>query len=139
MSPKELREKFSKLLKNGPPDAGEICVIWIAGIVAYALCTSIEPFYMEDWFEFHFLTFSSIPPGEHEWRIKTEHLHGNEFVLNGNAVIILALKIYVSPGSNDPDTVKVLTWEEMIDGDKDGEDGNNGGGRCPNQCDTPCS
>ena len=137
MDPEKLKKKLGKLLKDGPPDVSEICIIWIAGAVAYALCTNIEPFFMEGWFEFRFLTFWSVPPREHEWRVKSEHLHGDEFTLNGNPVMILALKIYASGGSDDPNTVKVLTWKEMADGDEKGDD--NGGGGCPNKCDTPCS
>ena len=132
------KEKLGKLLKGGPPNANEICAIWIGGIVAYALCTKIEPYYMEGWFTFQFLTFSSVPPKVHEWRVKSEHLHGDEFTLNSNPVMILALKVYADTGGDDPNTIKAQSWKEMIDGD-DEEEPDNGGKGCPDQCDTPCS
>jgi len=133
----DIKEKLGKLLKDGPPNPNEICAIWIAGIVAYALCTKLEPFYMEGWFTFQFLTFSSVPPKVHEWRVKSEHLQGDEFTLNSNPVMILALKIYATAGDDDPNTIKAQSWKEMIDGDD--EEPDNGGKGCPDQCDTPCS
>ncbi len=127
-----LKEKLSKVLKDGPPEANGICVIWIAGIIAYALCIKLDPFYMEGWFTFQFLTFSSIPPKVHEWRVKSEHLHGEEFTLNSNPVMILALNIYAQTGEDDPGTIKPQSWKEMADGEEKKDDDNGGG--CPREC-----
>ena len=93
---------------------------------------------MEGWLTFQFLTFSSVPPKVHEWRVKSEHLHGDPFTINSNPVMILALKIYAETGDDDTDTVKAQSWKEMIDGD-DGEDDDSGGNGRPDQCDTPSS
>lgn len=139
MESSKVREKLGKLLKNGPPGVSEICLIWIGGIIAYALCTKIEPFYMEGWFTFQFLTFSSVPPKAHEWRVRSEHLHGKEFSLNSNSVMILALKIYASTGDDDDSTIKAQSWKEMIDDDGDGKEDDPDGEGCPNQRNSPCT
>jgi len=134
-----LKKLLTPILKNDAPQVGELCIIWIAGVVAYAIVREIEPFYMEGWWEFRFLILRQIPPQEHEWRIKTEHLHGHEFQLDSHPAAILALNLgAVALSFDDPNMVKSKSWKEMIDGD-DGKEDDPGGNGCPGKCDTPCS
>lgn len=138
MDLEKVKEKLHGMLKGSALDVGDVCVICIAGVVAYALCTNLEPFFMEGWHEFRFMTFTDLPPKEHEWRVKHTHLEGEEFEINGNTVSILALKVRIGTlPDDDPDVIKPKSWKDMIDGDEK-EDDDNGGG-CSDQCDTPCS
>lgn len=139
MDSSKVKKMLASVLKGDIPNVGDMCVICIAGVVAYALCTNIEPFYMEGWHEFRFLTFTDLPPKEHEWRVKHEHLLGEDFEINGNPVCILALNIKtdVLSDDDDPNIIKPKSWKDMIDGDRK-EDDDDGGG-CPGQCDSPSS
>ena len=92
---------------------------------------------MEGWLTFQFLTFSSVPPKVHEWRVRSEHLHGQEFSLNSNPVMILALKLHASTGDDDDNTIKAQSWKEMIDDDGDGKEDDPDGGGCSGKCDSP--
>jgi hypothetical protein len=135
----QVKIRLGNFLKNDSPDIGDVCVICIAGVVAYALCTNLEPFFMEGWHEFRFMTFTDLPPKEHEWRVKYEHLQGEEFEINGNPVCILALKVRTGAlPDDDPNIIKPQSWKDMINGDDKKEDDPDGGG-CPNQCDSPCT
>lgn len=137
MQPSEIKNKFGNVLKNDAPNVGELCAIWIAGVVAYAIVTRIEPFYMQGWYEFRFLTLRQIPPREHEWRVKYEHLQGDEFTIDGHPACIIALDVSVLIGDDlDPDVVRSVSWQEMIDGRKPKKDDGDGGGRCGNNCDS---
>lgn len=130
----KLKERLEPILKKEAPNVGELCIIWIAGAVAYAIVTEIEPFYMEHWFEFRFIILQKIPPQEHEWRVKLEHLQGEEFNINEHPVCILALNIRAAISSeDDPNTIKAKSWKEMIDGDKP-EDDKPGGGCSGDNC-----
>ena len=131
----KLKEKLANFLKEDMPAVGDICAIWMAGVVAYASCIYMEPFFTEGWYDFHFLTFASIPPQKHEWRVKHSHLTGDEFLLNSNPACILALNL--CDINDDPNVIKSQSWEDMINGTRKEDD--EGGGGCPSQCDTPCS
>ena len=133
-----LRKKIKPILKNDLPNVGELCLIWIASVVAYAIVTVIEPFYMEGWYNFHFVILRQIPPQMHEWRVKYEHLQGNEFQLDGHPACILALNTPIGPpAGDDSNVIKLQSWKEMMDGK--GKKDDSGGDGCPNKCDTPCS
>lgn len=133
-----LKEKLEPILKNDAPNVGELILVWIAGAAAYAIVTRIEAFYMAHWYEFHFIILQRVPPQEHGWRVKYEHLQGEEFQINGTPACILALNVQTSISPvDDPNTIKSMSWKEMIDGSKREED--EPGGGCPDKCDTPCS
>jgi hypothetical protein len=135
-----LKKKLEPVLKNDAPNIGELCIIWIAEVIAYAIITHIEPFYMEGWFNVKFIMLRQVPPQEHEWRLKMDHLQGNEFQIDGHPVCVLALNLgSLAPPivEDDSNVIKLQSWREMIDGK--GKKDDPGGGGCPNQCDTPCS
>lgn len=135
----KLKERLASVLKGDAPNVGELCVIWIAGVVAYAIVTRIEPFFMEGWYEFRFLILRKLPPQEHEWRVKYEHLQGNEFQIDNHSACILTLNMgsIVSP-MDDPNTIKAKSWQEMLDGEDkrkpedDCPPGGCSGDNCPN-------
>jgi hypothetical protein len=135
----KIKEKFGELLKGDAPNVGELCAIWIAGVVSYAIVTRIEPFYLEGWYDFRFVILRKIPPQEHGWRVQMTHLQGDEFHIDGYPACIIALNMHqaISP-TDDPYTIGPKTWKEMIDGKKKKPD-DSGGGGCPDKCDTPCS
>jgi hypothetical protein len=132
-----LKKKINPILKKDAPNVGELCIIWIAGVVAYAIVTRIEPFYMEGWYEFEFIILRQIPPQRHDWRVKADHLQGNKFNIDGHPACILALNVDIGPAMDDPNTITSKSWKEMVDGDKKEDD--SGGNGCPDKCDTPCS
>jgi hypothetical protein len=134
----KLRKKLEPILKNDAPNVGELCIVWITGVIAYAIVVDIEPFYMEGWYNVKFVMLRQVPPQQHEWRLKTDHLRGNEFQIDGHPCCIFALNIGpIMAPVDDPNVVKSKSWKEMVDGDRKEDD--SGGDGCPNKCDTPCS
>lgn len=132
-----LKQKLNPILKKDAPNVGELCIIWIAGVAAYAIVTSVEPFYMEGWFDFKFLILRQVPPQHHEWRVKADHLQGNEFQIDGHPACILALNVSMEPPGGDSNVIRLQSWKEIMDGK--GKKDDSGGDGCPNKCDTPCS
>lgn len=133
----KLKERIAPILKSDAPNVGELIIIWIAGVASYAIVTMIESFYMEGWYEFRFMILRKIPPQEHSWRVKIDHLQGEEFQIDTYPACILGLNLgtTINP-TDDPNVIKIKTWEEILNGDKEEDDPNGG---CPDQCDTPCS
>lgn len=138
MESSEIKKKLGGMLKNDAPNVGELCAIWIAGVVAYAIVTRIEPFYMQGWYEFRFLTLRQLPPREHEWRVKYEHLQGDEFTIDNHPACIIALNVgaCILPDDAGPDVIQTKSWQEMINGKRPREDDDRGGGGCGNNCDS---
>ena len=147
----DLKKKVAPILRDGPPNVGELVLVWIAGVVAYAIITKLEPFYMQGWYDLRFLTLRRLPPQEHEWRVKDDHLQGNEFTIDGHPVCIMALDLSTLIKQDesgevteltDTNVIKLQSWKEMMDERRkkdDGGDDDDCGGGCGDKCPSSCS